>query len=311
MTMLAKASAELNWLDAKHDSYSPVRAGITNLSLDIASRKLQSRNTLVCPNGLEDQTRGRAIFWACGRGCPGGYWVNACCQCACAREPHRECKTKPPSETAAQSITTTSVLSRASYVMPASSRSEETNQVLDHEEEDDHDSGVNFLPTWIIVIIAIMGLGCIIMGIAANGAKRSRVKPAPDDIESQTPQGKVTQVTAQSERFTTEPPPYCGPRVPHTGKLAVASQASPRPSDGSTLAPSSRPSLRSSSSIRSPRQIDPPHRLQIPRSGDERSRSLPSRPRDSAGKDGKKPSRSFSPVSSQSRGSGALNAYQA
>jgi len=48
-----------------------------------------------CPDGLVDRTWGRALWWNCGAGCPGGALVTADCGCACV-EPSCGCIPSPP-----------------------------------------------------------------------------------------------------------------------------------------------------------------------------------------------------------------------
>merc|ERR1711871_927983 len=208
----------------------------------------------------------------------------------CARQPYPKCDKTTSRGTSEQYFTTTSVWSRAAYAPTRSPPSGGTNQVADHEYEHDHNPSASAFPIWEVVTSALIALGCIIMGVlCATTAKLSRVEPKPDDIESQGDQNKVTAETA--------PPPDF-----HNEKLALASQASPRPSIGTTRTPSSRSSLRTSSSTGSPRRVAPPHRIRAPRTDGERSRSLPPRPRDNAGKDSRRTTRSCSPVSNQSGG---------
>merc|ERR1719433_811152 len=43
-----------------------------------------------CNSGYVDKTVGRAYWWSCGFGCPGGrYWTDGACRCACGRPSRR------------------------------------------------------------------------------------------------------------------------------------------------------------------------------------------------------------------------------
>merc|ERR1719343_535315 len=94
-----------------------------NKSHDVPSRRLPARNKLVCPDRMEDRTHGNAFYWSCGSGCPGGFWTDACCACACAPKDVQlpECKPDVAKRNAAEYSTNIPLISEPTQITSATS----------------------------------------------------------------------------------------------------------------------------------------------------------------------------------------------